>query len=478
MMRCILFILATPWIVFSQAIDDSLIARAWQAANIKLGNTLDQLNNNSTKHPKITNSLEQDGNGRWQMSGRGGWTSGFFSGCLWHMAAKTNEDFWREKAAKWTADLESQKYNSGDHDIGFRMFCSYGQGYSQNQSEAYRQILLTAANTLASRFDESIGCIKSWDWTGNYAVIIDNMMNLELLFWAARNGGDSRLYDIAVSHADKTLVNHIRGDGSTWHVVDYNDDGTVRRKFTAQGYSDDSCWSRGQAWGLYGFTVAYRETGEIRFLRTAEKLADYFLANLPGDGVPYSDFNAPNIPDCEKDASAAAIACSALFELAGFSEKPYRSSARFILQHLIEDYLAPEESYQSILFRASQKWGDAERGTIYADYYFLEALRRFEATTSNVVRKEAQPATFKLSQNYPNPFNSSTTIEFSLSHAGRLRADIYDVAGRHVAQLADAAFSKGAHRLKWQADNAAGGVYFVKVQDYHEKHIMKIVLQR
>lgn len=194
--------------------------------------------------------------------------------------------------------------------------------------------------------------------------------------------------------------------------------------------------------------------------------------------MPYSDFNAPNIPECEKDASAAAIACSALFELADYSENPYRTDAQFILQHLIQDFLAPAADYQSILHRASQKWGDAERGTIYADYYFLEALRRYEATTSGVAKTAALPMTFMLSQNYPNPFNAGTSIVFYLPRAEHLQADIFDAKGRHIAQPENAMFSAGPHRLVWHADSAPSGIYFLRLQAGHERQSIKMLIRR
>lgn len=479
---CILFSLSSiaGW---AQIVDDDALQHAWDFADAQLRETLNSLRQDASRHPKVTNNVETDGDGQWKTTGRGGWTSGFFSGCLWKMAMHTHDEFWQQNAAKWTADLESQKYNDGDHDIGFRMLCSFGQGYHLKPNDDYKQILHTAATTLASRFDETIGCIKSWDWTGNYAVIIDNMMNLELLFWSAKNGGNAALYDMAVSHADKTRENHVYEDGSTWHVVDYADDGSVIKKFTQQGYSDGSCWSRGQAWGIYGFTVAYRETGASRFLETAEHLANYFIQHLPDDYVPYSDFNAPNIPNCEKDASAAAITCAALFELDQFSTTDYRTSAENILQSLLTQYLAESTVYASILHRASQWWGDDERGSIYADYYVLEAMQRYEQAKARVATTEKPPETVQLQAAYPNPFNPTTCIAFELPAAGIVHLDVLSATGTQVATLLDQHMSAGPHEVYWHGMDAAGksvasGLYLYRLHYGNQCRIKKVVLMR
>ena len=462
--------------LFAQELE-VLADQAWQFSAEQLDATIDEIRNNASRHPKITNSVQADGNGRWITSKRHGWTSGFFSGCLWLMYERTGNQAWLEKAEKWTADLESQKYNTGDHDVGFRMFCSYGNGVRINPNEKYKKVLLKSANSLSQRYNARIGCIKSWDWTGNFAVIIDNMMNLELLLWASKNGGENELADMAVNHADKTIENHVREDGSTYHVVDYNDDGSVNLKRTHQGYSDESTWSRGQSWGLYGYTMMYRETGEQRFLDTALLMADYVIENLPEDYVPYSDFDAPNIPDCEKDASAAAIACSALLELGQYSDNPvYLTTAENMLRSLIENYLAKGTDYSSILHRASQFWGDAERGTSYADYYFLEALSRYEKYESTVLAHNKKPLNFHLPPAFPNPFNACTTIEFECDHACLLKLEIFDATGRHVETLLDEHRTAGSHQIRWHANDYPSGVYLVRLSSGMEMLKQKILL--
>lgn len=329
-----------------------------------------------SQHPEKTES-----NGRWQTHNRDNWTSGFVSGALWYAYALTEDQKWRDLASSWSADLESRKNNSGTHDVGFQMMSSWGNWYRLTGREQNINVLITTANSLAKRFNETIGCTRSWgsvNETDNFLVIVDNMMNLELLFWAAKNGGASRLYDIAVSHADKTMQNHVRENGSTFHVIDYNFNGTVKRKYTHQGYQDWSTWSRGQAWGIYGFTLSYRETKEQEFLDTAIKMADYFIDNLPDDYVPYSDFDSPNIPNESRDVSAAAITCSALFELDTFVEgDKYKTAAENILSSLLLNYLSKGTNLSSILQKGCVRYGSHEQGLIYADYYLLEAIIRY-----------------------------------------------------------------------------------------------------
>jgi len=329
--------------------------------------------------------------GAWETTGIYGWTSGFFPGSLWYLYERTGDEKWKDLAVPWTEGLEDVKNYTKNHDVGFMIYCSYGNGYRLTNNPAYRDVMLTAASSLATRFNENTGCLQSWGaserWT--FPVIVDNMMNLELLFWAAKNGGPSSLYDIAERHALTTIRTHVREDGSTFHVVDFDPaTGIVRGKYTHQGYAKDSCWSRGHAWGIYGFTVAYRETKRPEFLATANKLAAYFIEHLPEDGVPYWDFNAPKIPDEPRDSSAAAIAASGLLELSTLvtdtvlAEK-YHATALRILQSLSSPaYLDKDGSSMGLLLHgvSSLPHGRAiDQSLIYGDYYFLEALLRLRA---------------------------------------------------------------------------------------------------
>lgn len=361
---------------------DSLFINSLRFAKKQLLKTVAEVGD-TAKFPRST--ME---NGKWKTKPSGNWTSGFFPGSLWYMYEWTSDKTWRSRAERWTASLEREKNNTGTHDVGFMIFCSFGNGYRLTGNENYKEVILQAAQSLATRFNPSVGCIKSWDFMGEnkFPVIIDNMMNLEILFWAAKNGGKKEWYDMAVSHALKTMRDHVRDDGSTYQVVLYDAaTGEVQRKQTRQGYTDESTWARGQAWGLYGFTMTYRETGDGRFLKTAKKLADYFIDHLPADHVPYWDFNAPSIPDEERDASAGAIASSGLLELSALVseqklKKKYRNTALNILKSLSSPgYLAKGTDSSGILLHGvgfKQRGKEVDVSLIYADYYFIEALLR------------------------------------------------------------------------------------------------------
>ncbi len=315
------------------------------------------------------------------------WTSGFFPGMLWYMYEYTKDTEWKKHAQQWTAGLEFEKYNSKTHDLGFMLYTSFGNGYRLTKRSHYKNVLIAAANTLITRYNPKVGCIQSWEqgkW--KYPVIIDNMMNLELLFWASKITGNSKYATIAIHHANTTLKNQFREDGSSWHVLDYDPKtGNIRSKTTAQGYSDDSSWARGQAWGLYGFTMTYRETKDSTYLNQAEKIAEYIIQNLEKTKIPYWDFKAPYIPFVHKDASAAAITASALLELSSFSKKShlYCKIAEEILHQLCTpEYLAKAKSNGNFILNHSigHKPDNSEVDVplIYADYYFIEALLRYK----------------------------------------------------------------------------------------------------
>ncbi len=318
------------------------------------------------------------------------WTSGFFPGCLWLLYEYTGDEHWKQAAQKFTENVAPEQFNGTTHDIGFKMYCSFGNGLRLTGDRRYRDILLQSAETLMTRFNPKVGCIRSWDHHADvwqFPVIIDNMMNLELLFWAFRETGDSSFYCVAVSHAETTMRNHFRPDYSTWHVVNYDTvTGAVLGKHTHQGAADSSSWARGQAWGLYGFTMCYRETKDRRYLQQAQHIADFLLShpNMPDDLVPYWDFDAPNIPDEPRDVSTAAIMCSALYELShwlGADGERFRQVADRILKRLSSDeYRAkPGTNGGFLLMHAvGNKPANSEIDVpiIYADYYFLEANLR------------------------------------------------------------------------------------------------------
>ena len=326
-------------------------------------------------------------NGKFKLVKSGDWTSGFFPGELWFLYDYTRDAKWLKQAEIFTAKIEKEQYNKGTHDLGFMINCSFGNAYRLTQKEAYKKVLIQAAKSLSTRFNPKTGVIRSWDHNADQwknPVIIDNMMNLELLFKATRLTGDSTFYKIAVSHADHTLKNHFRADYSSYHVVDYDPEtGAVIKKQTHQGYSDESAWARGQAWGLYGFTMCYRETHDKKYLEQAQHIAKFIFSNptMPKDLVPYWDYNDPQIPNVSRDASAAAITASALYELAGYSKgNGYKQKADAILYSLSTAYLSPPNQNAGFILLHSTGHRPAKSEIDvpinYADYYYLEALLR------------------------------------------------------------------------------------------------------
>ena len=316
------------------------------------------------------------------------WTSGFFPGELWMLYGYTGNKEWRQAAELYTGLMEKEKTNATTHDMGFKIYCSFGNGYRLTHDKAYREVIIQSARTLSTRFNPLIGCIRSWDHHRNlwgFPVIIDNMMNLELLFEATRLTGDSSFYRIAVSHANTTMKNHYRPDYSSYHVVDYDTlTGKVVKRQTWQGANDSSAWARGQAWGLYAYTMCYRYTKDPAYLGQAEHIAAFILHHprLPADKIPYWDFDAPGIPNEPRDASAAAIIASGLYELSGYSRNAgeYRAAADTILKNLTQHYRSPFGTNKGFILLHST--GGKPTNTEvdvpmnYADYYYLEALLR------------------------------------------------------------------------------------------------------
>jgi unsaturated chondroitin disaccharide hydrolase len=325
------------------------------------------------------------------------WTSGFFPGTLWYLYEYSKDAKIKEYAELMTARVEKEKYNKGTHDLGFMLYCSFGNGLRLTGQESYNEVLLTGAKSLSTRFRPNIGCIQSWNSRRGWKcpVIIDNMMNLEFLMWAFKKSGDSSFYKICVTHSDTTIKNHFRSDYSSYHVVSYDTiTGKVEAKQTHQGAADESAWSRGQSWGLYGYTVMYRETKLRRYLDQAVHIADFMInhPNMPQDKIPYWDFNAPGIPDAKRDASAGSVMASALIELSGYVEpekgKKYLDIAEIQLRSLASAaYLAkPGKNGNFILMHSVGSIpgkSEIDVPLTYADYYFIEALLRYKA----IIRK-------------------------------------------------------------------------------------------
>lgn len=343
-----------------------------------------------------TDSLPRNilqGQTEWDKVGIHDWTSGFWPGILWYAYETSGDSTILVNAREFTEPLRGVlKVPVDNHDLGFMLYCSFGNGLRLTQDSAYHDFLLVGADSLATLYNPKVGTILSWPamrekmgWPHN--TIIDNMINLELLFWAAKNGGSPDLYDMAVRHAETCMNTLVRPDYTIYHVAVFDTaDGHFIEGVTHQGYSDDSMWARGQGWGIYGYTMTYRETGDERFLEMARKLSDVSIERLPEDGIPYWDFEDPAIPDAPKDASAAAVAASGMLELSTFMKDEqlkakYKDAAVALLEKLSSGEYLSKDKNQAFLLHST---GHHPNGTeidasiIYADYYYLEALLRMK----------------------------------------------------------------------------------------------------
>jgi unsaturated chondroitin disaccharide hydrolase len=323
------------------------------------------------------------------------WVSGFFPGMLWYLYEYTGSEELKKWAHEYSLRVEDQQYTTNNHDVGFIIFCSFGNGFRLTNDSAYLEVIRNASRSLITRFRPTTKCIRSWDYADwnkqwQYPVIIDNMMNLELLLWAASTFNIPDFYDIAISHANATIKNHYRPDYSCYHVVSYDTvTGLPELKQTAQGYSNESAWARGQAWGLYGFTMMYRYTGDSAYLNHARNIAGFIINHprLPEDKIPYWDFDAPNIPDCYRDVSAGTIICSALIELSQYVEpepaKKYLQVAETQIRTLssLQYRNALGNNGNFILKHSVGRMpnnSEVDVPLTYADYYFVEALLKFK----------------------------------------------------------------------------------------------------
>lgn len=374
-------------------VDDALKYCATQTER-----TLLELKGDSTPDYTMMPRNVLQGENKWNLrkAAREEWTSGFWSGVLWYDYEATGDPVIKQQAEHYTESLKFLSESSAfDHDLGFLVYLSYGNAYRLTSNPAYKSVLLRTADTLATLFNPTVGTILSWPrevslngWPHN--TIIDNMINLELLFWAAKHGENKNLYDIAVSHADVTMKHHFKSDLSCYHVAVYDTiDGHFIQGLTHQGYSDESMWARGQGWAIYGYTVCYRETKDMKYLNFAQQLADAYLVGLPTDMVPYWDFNDPAIPNAPRDASAAAVAASGLLEMSTYLKNgksaKYRTAAIQMLKSLSsEKYQSRDQNPSFLLHSTGHKPAGSEidASIIYADYYYIEALVRLNKLQS------------------------------------------------------------------------------------------------
>lgn len=321
------------------------------------------------------------------------WCSGFFPGSLWYIYENSKNPLILKYAKLYTDRIEREKFTTDNHDVGFMIYCSFGNGYRLTKNNHYKEVMLTAAKSLSTRYNPRVGLIRSWDFNKDkwqYPVIIDNMMNLELLLWASDNSDNPKFKEIALSHADKTIEYHFRPDNSSYHVVSYDTiTGVPHIKQTHQGYSDESSWSRGQAWGLYGYTYLYRETKDERYLDQAKKIATYMInhPHMPKDYIPYWDFDAPDIPNTLRDVSAATIMASALIDLSKFVDQKTSKEYKNVVEKQIRTLSTPEytaklgENGDFILKHSVGALllnSEIDVPLTYADYYYLEALTKLK----------------------------------------------------------------------------------------------------
>ena len=324
------------------------------------------------------------------------WCSGFWPGVLWYDYEATGDTAVLSEAARFTQSLKTiVEKPVFDHDLGFLIHCSYGNGYRLTGRDEYRQVILAAADSLATLFNPVAGTILSWprnvEMLGGHNTIMDNMINLEMLFWAANHGGNPYLHDIAVKHAETTMEHHFRPDYTSYHVAVYDPEtGEFLRGCTHQGYDDDSMWARGQAWAIYGYTMVYRETKDPKFLDFAQKVTDVYLDRLPEDRIPYWDFNDPDIPETSRDASAACVVASALLELSGYVEgdksSRYKDEALAMLNSLSSEKYQSGSKNNSFLLHSTghhPAGSEIDYSIIYADYYYIEALNRLRDLDGN-----------------------------------------------------------------------------------------------
>ena len=371
----------------------SFITENVEFAKAQLGLAIDTIEASG----KCLNPVTLNRDGSVYYCGYADWRSGFFPGSIWYLYELTGDTSYLPLARKYTEAIHPAEHLTWHHDIGFIINCSFGNGLRlAPDTAAYKNVMIQAAKSLCTRFRPNAGVIQSWDVKGNSwqsergwecPVIIDNMMNLELLFEATKLSGDSTFYKVAVAHADRTLSEHFRPDGSCYHVVDYNiSDGSVRHKQTAQGYADESVWSRGQAWAIYGFTICYRETKDRKYLDQALKTFNRMKndPHMPEDLIPYWDMDAPNIPNEPRDASSASCIASALYEISTYAVSDaasYKAYADRIMHSLASpDYRAALGTNGNFILMHSvgsiPHNSEIDVPLNYADYYFLEALKR------------------------------------------------------------------------------------------------------
>lgn len=353
------------------------------------------------------------------------WCSGFWPGILWMDYSHSREAKVLQAAEGYTEALRPLAYQKAfDHDLGFLMFCSFGKGYEVDRRDDYRQVILAAADTLATLFNPMVGTLLSWPRNigmfSGHNTIMDNMMNLDMLCWAAQHGGTPLLHPMAVTHARTTMEHHFRPDGTCYHVAVYDTlSGRFLRGVTHQGYADSSTWTRGQSWAIYGFTMMYRYTQSPVFLQFAQHVTDIYIQRLKqagGDLIPKWDFDDPDA-NAPKDVSAACIVADALLELSQYCEgekgNDYRQFALESLAQLSTPAYQSGERNVAFLMHSTghhPAGSEIDASIIYADYYYLEALLRVKYGLPWTHSKHTeQQVTLTITN--PSPFQRQEVVE-------------------------------------------------------------------
>jgi unsaturated chondroitin disaccharide hydrolase len=450
------------------------LARLLQFAAIQLSNSVAQIAD-TNQYPRYTQT-----NGVWVTRAPGiyNWVSGFFPGALWLIYEQTGDAHYRSWAESWMAGIAPLQYSTDVDDIGFMMNTSFGNGYRLAGNPDWKAAVLQTAQSFSTRFNAAAGCLSTWGAVTNqpFEVFLDTMMNLEVLFRAFDLGGNTNFYTFAYRHAEKTMLNHVRADGSTYHIVEYDGNtGAVLWRGTFAGASDQSTWARGQSWAIYGFTLAYRETGDPRFLNTAQRLADYYLTNVPPDSVPYWDYQAPGIPDEPKDSSAAAIALSGLLELSqrvtnATDSARYWQAARRISSSLSStNYLAQGSISSGILLHGVGETpplstSEIDVSLIYGDYYFIEALKRYreiynQRTVTYVPDTNfcgTDSFTYQVSDSGGDCATATVNIVISPAATNDFAAQISLASDTHLPTISFPALAGQFYHVQYRDDLAAG----------------------
>jgi len=483
--------------IFSQTHLDSLIDAAVEFAQIQLEKTISEIGEDSTVHPSET----IDSTHKWLAEGfkswNNWWTSGYFSACFWYMYQLTNEEKWRSYAEKWTAELEPMKEWEDFSNIADIIYFSFGNGYKITQNPDYVTILDEAATTYIKLYDPDVEAIKCWGGTWSktrFAVVTDVLIDNEFLFLTYQLTGNEEYFEIVTDHINKTIDYNIREDGSVWQFVDFDVFGDPIGYINSQAYQGaptGTRWTRAHAWAINGLTQAYRYTRTQKYLDAAIRIADFYIEHLPEDFVPPSDFDMPLDAENGRDAAAAALSCSGLFELSQYAgDDKYRHYADSIMISLCgPGYLAKGSDFSSILKRGQVRYTEPEKGLIYADAFFLEAILKYKGLYKYFIEGEGPINSSSVEEAGPVPVQSASIrvvpnpVEdgiFSLMLHGhgdlnKVNIDLYDMTGKLIYNESAAISSENPVMIELK--DIPPGIYILTVTSDNMLFNRKIILK-